>query len=66
MLRWLSSGTPLPENQFQGRNRIRYQNPTFDGFLNRYVSTIPKQERMGALGEIIHVAPVRGREERAT
>src|SRR5438876_6376326 len=49
MLRWVSSASPLPENQFQGRNRTRYQNPAFDAMIQRYVSTIPKPERLVAL-----------------
>ncbi len=54
MRRWLSLATPTLENRFEGQNRIRYQNPTYDALINRYVSTIPIPERLGALGEIIH------------
>ncbi len=52
--RWRSSVTPLPENRFEGQNRIRYQNPAFDALIDRYVSTIPITERMAVLGEFIH------------
>lgn len=54
MLRWVGSASPLPENQFVGRNRTRYQNPAFDAMIQRYVSTIPKPERLTALGDIIN------------
>lgn len=49
-----SSNTPLPANRFQGGNRSRYQNPAFDALLDRYVATIPMNERLGLLGEILH------------
>lgn len=48
------SQTPLPENNFAGRNRSRYQNPEFDMLLDRYFVTIPRAERVEVLGRIIH------------
>jgi peptide/nickel transport system substrate-binding protein len=54
MRRWRSSVTPLPENNYEGQNRIRYQNPAFDALIDRYVSTIPWSQRMVALGEFVH------------
>jgi ABC-type transport system substrate-binding protein len=44
----------LPENGYNGGNRTRYQNPDFDGLLDRYFSTIPRAERAAGLGEVAH------------
>lgn len=49
------SQTPLPENNFAGRNRSRYQNPEFDALLDRYFVTIRRDERIKVVGQIIHV-----------
>ena len=46
--------TPLPENRFTGRNRVRYMNPEFDALLEQYFTTIAKVERAKAASEIIH------------
>jgi ABC-type transport system substrate-binding protein len=55
MRRWLSTATPLPENQYRGLNRTRYQNAESDDLVNRYVSTIPKAERLDYLGKFLHL-----------
>ena len=45
----------LPENNFRGTgNRSRYFNAEFDGWLDRYFTTIPKAERNQYLGQIAH------------
>jgi peptide/nickel transport system substrate-binding protein len=50
-----SSETPLPENNFsKSGNNARYMNPEFDALLDRYFSTIPIQERLQVLGQIVH------------
>jgi ABC-type transport system substrate-binding protein len=54
LIRFQSSQTPLPENNFVGQNRNRYMNPEFDALLDRYFTTIPMQERIGVLGQIVH------------
>jgi peptide/nickel transport system substrate-binding protein len=46
--------TPLPENNFFGGNRARYQNPELDALIDRYLVTIPMEERLSVLGDIIH------------
>ncbi len=52
-----SSRTRLPENNFIGSNYSRYMNPEFDALLDRYFATIPKPERIQALGAVIrHIA----------
>jgi peptide/nickel transport system substrate-binding protein len=48
------SQTPLPENNFSGRNRSRYQDPEFNALLDRYFVTIPRDERMQVVGHIIY------------
>jgi peptide/nickel transport system substrate-binding protein len=52
--RFHSVGTPLPETRFRGDNRTRYINPELDALIDRYFTTIPQQERMVALGQVIH------------
>jgi len=51
------SKTRLPENGFRGSNNNRYMNPEFDALLDRYLQTIPQQERTSIIGDIIyHIA----------
>ncbi len=46
--------TALPENNFRVTgNRTRYMNPEWDALVDRYFMTIPKQERIQLMGEII-------------
>jgi peptide/nickel transport system substrate-binding protein len=53
--RYHSTSTPLPENRFQVTgNNPRYRNPELDGYIDRYVVTIPRAERMQVLGQIAH------------
>ncbi len=49
-----SSQAPLPENRFNGSNRSRFINPEFDGLIDRYLTTIPWNERMRVLGDLVH------------
>lgn len=52
-----SSRTRLPENNFLvpgAGNHTRYTNPEFDALLDRYLTTIPKQERIEVLGQIVY------------
>jgi peptide/nickel transport system substrate-binding protein len=49
-----SSRIPLPANNFVGANRSRYANPELDALIDRYYVTIPWQERMQVLGQIVH------------
>jgi peptide/nickel transport system substrate-binding protein len=53
LIRYHSAQTPLPENNFVGNNRSRYQSAEFDAHLDRYFSTIPRDERMAALGRVV-------------
>ena len=44
----------LPERNFAGINRSRYQNPEYDALMDRFLVTIPFNERMQVLGQILH------------
>lgn len=53
--RYHSSSAPLPENGYRATgNNARYMNPEFDALIERYLTTIPRQERMGWMREIVH------------
>jgi len=48
------SQTPLPEDNFRRyTNKSRYQNAEYDGLIDRYFATIPFQERVAVLGQIM-------------
>jgi peptide/nickel transport system substrate-binding protein len=47
-----SSQAPLATNNFVGQNRPRYQNPQYDALLERYLTTIPRNERTQVLAQI--------------
>lgn len=49
-----SSATPAPENRWSGSNRSRYKNAEFDDLLEGYTRTIPTEQRVGLLGQIVH------------
>lgn len=51
--RYHSSGTPLPENNYRGQNRTRYRNAELDALIDRYFVTIPWQDRMQVLGQLV-------------
>jgi peptide/nickel transport system substrate-binding protein len=47
----------LPANNYRGANRTRYASPELDGLINRFLLTIPYQERVQVLRGIIqHVS----------
>jgi len=54
-LRFTGKEAPLPDNKWRGKNRTRYQNPDYDGAVERFYSTIPQQERMQALAQMVHI-----------
>jgi peptide/nickel transport system substrate-binding protein len=52
--RYHSSKTPLPENNYVVTgNRARYKSAELDSVIERYVVTIPRQERLQLTGQII-------------
>jgi peptide/nickel transport system substrate-binding protein len=55
-----SSRTRLPSNNYQvpgAGNHSRYMSPELDALLDRYYTTIPQNERIQALGQIVyHIA----------
>ncbi len=54
VVRFHSSQTPLPENAYRGNNRTRYRSPELDSLIDRYLATIPRQERLRFLGDALH------------
>jgi peptide/nickel transport system substrate-binding protein len=44
----------LPENNYIGSNYSRYMNPQVDALVDRYHSTIPWNDRMQVLGQIVN------------
>jgi ABC-type transport system substrate-binding protein len=52
--RWHSSKSALPDNRFTiSGNDPRYKNPEFDSLIERYVTTVPKEERLRVLAGIV-------------
>ncbi|MBM2813102.1 MAG: hypothetical protein HW416_3861, partial [Chloroflexi bacterium] len=51
--RYHSSQTPLVENRFSGTWRPGYKHPEMDGLIERFVTTIPLQERMDVLRQLV-------------
>ncbi len=52
---WQSRDTPTAENTYVGRNIIRYQNPDYDALVARFVTAIPRAERLQIMGEMVRV-----------
>jgi len=47
--------TSVPENSFRGTgNRSRYFNAEYDAMIDKFFTTVPKAERLQALGWILH------------
>ncbi len=60
-----SSRVPLRENEYRAiGNHARYMNPELDAMIDRFYATVPRQDRIQVLGQIVqHVAlqlPVMG------
>jgi peptide/nickel transport system substrate-binding protein len=53
--RLLSSEAPLPENRFVGKNRTRYSNPEMDVLIEKFVTTVPRAERVQTLGQMLRL-----------
>jgi ABC-type transport system substrate-binding protein len=52
---WFGKSAPTADTRFVGGNRARYQNPELDGFIQKYIRTVPFADRMSSLGDIIHL-----------
>jgi peptide/nickel transport system substrate-binding protein len=50
-----SSQMRTPENNYVGSNYMNYKNADWDGLLDRFFSTIPYDDRIGVLGQIVHM-----------
>lgn len=49
-----SHNSPIAENRFFGNNISRYRDPEADALILRFFSTVPSQERLPVLGQILH------------
>jgi peptide/nickel transport system substrate-binding protein len=54
LTRYHGTQAPLPENSYRGSNRTRYRNAEFDALLDRYLVTIPRDERNRVMAQIVH------------
>jgi len=52
---WQSREAPTADNNYVGRNPIRYQNPEYDALIATLVTTIPRADRMKTLAEMVHL-----------
>lgn len=54
LFQWFhGSQSPTSENRFQGNNRSRYVNAELDALIDRFFKTVPNQERMELMKQII-------------
>jgi peptide/nickel transport system substrate-binding protein len=51
--RLTSSEAALPENNFRGQNRVRYMNPEYDALVDRYLATIPTNDRLAVVSQLV-------------
>jgi peptide/nickel transport system substrate-binding protein len=57
LARWRSSDAPIGETNYVGSNNTRYMNPEYDALVDRYLTTIPKDENARIVAEIVrHVS----------
>jgi peptide/nickel transport system substrate-binding protein len=49
-----SSQVRTPENRYTGSNFPGYANPEYDLLLERYLTTVPRDERFRVAGQIVH------------
>jgi peptide/nickel transport system substrate-binding protein len=54
LTRMHGSEASLPDNNYRGSNRMRYQNAELDSLIDRFYVTIPRQERNQVLAGIVH------------
>ncbi len=54
LTRYHSSQAPLAENNYRGSNRTRYRSPELDALIDRYLVTVPRDERYRVLGQLVH------------
>jgi peptide/nickel transport system substrate-binding protein len=49
-----SSRTPRPETRYVGTNYSRFNDPEWDGLVDRLFATVPQQERTRVLGQVVN------------
>jgi ABC-type transport system substrate-binding protein len=54
LTRYHSTQVPLPDNNYRGSNRTRYRSAELDSLIDRYLVTVPKDERNRVLGQLVH------------
>lgn len=53
LTRYHSTQVPLPENNYRGSNRTRYRSAELDTLIDRYLVTVPRDERNRVLGQMV-------------
>ncbi len=54
MVRLHGTEARTADRGYTGTNNARYINPELDALLDRYLTTIPRQERIQVIGQIVH------------
>jgi peptide/nickel transport system substrate-binding protein len=54
LTRYHSTQVPFPENNYRGSNRTRYRSAELDTLIDRYLVTVPRDERTHVLGQMVH------------
>jgi peptide/nickel transport system substrate-binding protein len=54
LISYHTSEARLPERNFTGSNNGRYMSPELDALIDRYLVTVPWEERMQIAGQILH------------
>ena len=52
--RYHGSQSRIAEKNYVGNNYNRYMNPEYDALIDRFLTTIPRSERIHTLGQIVH------------
>jgi peptide/nickel transport system substrate-binding protein len=53
LTRYYGPEAALPESQYRGSNRMRYQSAELDALIDRFYATVPRPERSQVLGQIM-------------
>jgi hypothetical protein len=54
MMRFHSSSTPTLENRLVGQNQSRHRSAELDSYIEQYITTIPRTERLQALARFAY------------
>jgi peptide/nickel transport system substrate-binding protein len=53
LTRYHGTQVPLPENNYRGSNRTRYRSAELDALIDRYLVTVPRDERNRVLSQMV-------------